>query len=145
MKPIRTLLDWLGWERLSETRARHDQLIKRLDKIMSSQLALTQEVKNLTALLAAANLKINETNDKVLKIGTETDGLLEKIAALEEAIENQDNASPELVAAFAEAKANATTLSESVDKIAGTAQAGDAKVPDAPVENPPPVEEPPAQ
>lgn len=28
MKLIRFLFDWLGWERLSETRARHEQLIQ---------------------------------------------------------------------------------------------------------------------
>lgn len=145
MKLIRSALDWLGWERLTETRARQNDITKRLDKLMATQAELVQQVQTLTAQLADTNTKLTTTNAIVVKIGTETDGLITKIADLEAAIANQSDASPELVAAFGAAKEQADTLAATAAQVEVSAAAGDAKVTDAPPVENPPVENPPAE
>lgn len=130
MNLIRSALDWLGWERLTDTRARHDEQIKLLHKIMATQAELIAQVNTLTTQLAAATESLAATNLIVVKVGTETDGLLQKIADLETAIQNQTDASPELVAAFASAQAQANALSNTAGQLSVNAAVDDSKVPD---------------
>ena len=87
-------------------------------KIMATQ---AEHAAQLTALKDQVDAQSTTIN----KIGTETDGLKTKIAALEEALNNQANVSPEVEAAFAAVKA-------SVDNQAALLAGVDEKVPDAP-------------
>ena len=75
--------------------------------------------------LNTATAKLISIETQVKKIGTETDGLQEKIKALEEVISNQGNPSPALVAALDALKAQADTLAAATTVV-------DEKVPDAP-------------
>lgn len=74
--------------------------------------------------LRVAQAALDAAEAKIEKIGTETDGLNQKVTTLEEAIKNQNNATPELIAA-------AAALGESVGKINQALNVVDAKVPDA--------------
>lgn len=74
--------------------------------------------------LNAANAALKAANEKITKIGTETDGLNDKVKALQEALENQSDASPELVAAAEALGASVTAINEALNVV-------DAKVPDA--------------
>lgn len=102
--------------------ARLTQLRKAIDKVMATQ-------KEIADQLTAANEALTAVGAGVTKIGTETDGLLQKIKDLEDAINNQTNATPELVAAFEAVKATVESLGTLVTSV-------DDKVPD-PVVPPP--------
>ena len=98
---------------------------QKLDKIMSKQ-------NEIAAQLDAANAALDVANTKITKIGTETEGSLKLIQELKDAVANQDNASPELVAA-------ANALSEKVATINAALTAVDDKVEDAPAGDTPTV------
>lgn len=80
--------------------------------------------EQIVAQLNAANSALKVANEKITKIGTETDGLNDKVKALQEALANQSNATPELIAAT-------DALGESVTAINEALNVVDAKVPDA--------------
>jgi septal ring factor EnvC (AmiA/AmiB activator) len=88
----------------------NDELLKSIYK-QNKKIIMTQ------AELAE---QMNEQTAKITKIGTESTKTLEKVAELEEALNNQDNVSPELQAAFDNLKAQVTVV--------------DDLIPDAPVE-----------
>ena len=85
-----------------------DCIVQRLDElkelIMTTQAELASQLNDVTAL--------------VTKIGTETQSLLDKITALEAALANAANVTPEVQAAFDALKAQAGVV--------------DGLVPDAP-------------
>jgi uncharacterized protein YoxC len=83
-------------------------IIKQNKKIMSTQAELA--------------LGLQEVKAQVAKIGEETKATLAKVIALEEALANSGNVSPEVQAAFDELKAQVEVV--------------DALVPDAPAETP---------
>ncbi len=70
---------------IHEIRRKLDRMDEKLDKIMAAQSEAAAQLRN-------AVITIN-------KIGTETDTLIQKVADLQAALENQDNATPELTAA----------------------------------------------
>lgn len=55
--------------------------------------------------------------EKVAKIGTESTKTLEKVAELEEALNNQDNVSPELKTAFDNLKAQVTVVDDLIPDV----------------------------
>jgi len=64
--------------------------------------------------------QLQDTNQKLQKIGTETQGLLDKITALEEAANNSDNVKPELQAAIDAVVQQAQVVDDLVpDTVAG--------------------------
>lgn len=86
-----------------------DKILKALtklgDKIMATQAAL------------AADLA--EVKDQIAKIGTETQGLLQKIADLTAAVENAGQTTPEVDAAMAALKAQAKVVDDLVADTGG--------------------------
>ena len=46
---VRSPLDWLGWERLSEIRARHNELIQLLTIMAKNQTQLAADLRALSA------------------------------------------------------------------------------------------------
>lgn len=67
MNVFRSALDWLGWERLSETRQRHQQLIMKLselaaalggidNRLTKAQTEITTEIQNLRDALSNVEL-----------------------------------------------------------------------------------------
>lgn len=61
--------------------------------------------------------QMNEQTAKIAKIGTESTKTLEKVALLEEALNNQDNVSPELQAAFDNLKAQVTVVDDLIPDV----------------------------
>ena len=76
----------LQQKRLSDLRGSIESAIQRTeDKIMASQAEAAQTLRDNTA--------------KLNNIGADIDDLVQKVTVLEQALENQDNATPELEAA----------------------------------------------
>lgn len=92
---------------------------ERLENMAIKQTEVAADVVALGSKLDAANVKLT-------KIGTETDGLQQKIKELEDALANQDNATPELVAAVEGVKASVAALEATLTVV-------DDKVVDPPV------------
>lgn len=90
--------------------ARLTQLRKAIDKVMAKQTEVAADVVALGGKLDAATVKLT-------KIGTETDGLQQKIKDLEDALANQDNASPELIAAVEGVKASVVALESTLTTV----------------------------
>ncbi len=63
---------------------------------------------------AEAAAQINAVTEKLVKIGTETKSLLDKVAELEEVIRNQGNVSAEVETALGFLKAQAQTVDDQV-------------------------------
>ena len=88
---------------------------------MATQAEIAQGLRDTKA-------KLDSATAKIVKVGTETDTLLQKIKDLEDAL--PDNASAELVEAF-------NAVRDQANAVETAATAADEKVPDAP---PPPPE-----
>ena len=71
-------------------------------------MAMTQE---------EATAALVQTNEVLVKVGKETDSLLEKIEELEAALEAQESVSPELEAAVKAVSAQAKTIDELVPDV----------------------------
>lgn len=67
MNPIRSLADWLGWERLSETKQRHEEILMKLKdlaaaltdidgKLTEAQTEITSEITKLRDALGDVDL-----------------------------------------------------------------------------------------
>ena len=100
-------------------------LNSKIDQIMSTQ-------EELAAQLTDQATKLDGLTTQVVKIGTETKGLQDAIAALNGEIGNQDVVSPALQAAADAVTAKLASLTTAV-------QAVDDSVPDAPAPVPPTV------
>ena len=94
-----------------------EPVLQLLKEITMTQETIAQGLTDLSAQLTAAT-------EVITKVGTETDGLLGKIADLEVVIASLSDVSPALQAAFDAAKAAA-------DSVAAAAGSVDAKVADA--------------
>ncbi len=132
MKPIRAALDWLGWERVSQTEKRHEEIIKLLKGIMATQAEIVAQLTAVKDQLVAANGRLTTITTIATKIGTETDGLKQRITDLEDAVNNQTNASPELVAAFNAVKEQVDAQGTAIDSLQAGITAVDDKVTDVP-------------
>lgn len=94
MKLIRSALDWLGWERLSETRARHNELIQLIkdnhDKVMATQKErfaaiekdLDEGLGEVANEIASLRAQIEAGND------AETEAILQRIESKAVALKN---------------------------------------------------------
>jgi len=120
---------FIGW--LPSDQQRHNELLKKIRQIMANQKDLTADVARLTDQLTTTNARLATLTTAVTKVGTETDGLNKTIKDLQDALANQDNASPELVAAVEALKAQAATQATAVDNLSTGITAVDDKVPDA--------------
>lgn len=114
MKLIRSALDWLGWERVSETRARQTAIINRLDTMAENQTELAAEIRSFKETVKAGTAK-------VLKAAQETG---DKIKRLEEIIAAGGPITQEL-------KDLAAELNQAGAELTTAAQAADDVVPDA--------------
>lgn len=92
-------------------------ILQRLDQIMATQADVAAQLTAQAATLAAQATQ-------VAKIGTETDGLLQKIADLTVAVEQAGNATPEVEAALAAVNDQTLVLQSAITGV-------DDKVPDA--------------
>lgn len=113
MKLIRSALDWLGWERVSETRARHNELIKLITDNHKKVMATIKE-----------RLEAIETHL--------TEGLGEvttEITTLREQLSNAGQLPADAEATLQRIEAKASALKDIIPNA-------------PPVENPPPAEEP---
>lgn len=84
------------------------QINRKLDNIMATQAE------------AAAQLKTIST--ELVKVGTETQTLLDKVTALQDAAANADNVSPELQAAIEAVATQATKVDDLVPDVQATPQ-----------------------
>ena len=94
MNILRTWRDWLGWERLSETRARHDELIKLIttnhNKLMATQKErfaaiekdLDEGLGEVATEIASLREQIEAGND------AETEAILQRIEGKAVALKN---------------------------------------------------------
>lgn len=128
---LKLLTQWLDPHRQPESKIK--QALQRLENIIMS----TQQ--ELAAQLTAATEVITTLQQQVGKIGTETNGLKDAIAALETQIGNQSSVAPELQAAFDNLKTSVDSLSVAVqgvdDEVTDT-QPADPSVGSGPVEAP---------
>jgi uncharacterized protein YoxC len=79
----------------------------KLNTIMATQAEIVQALKD-------ANTALTEIATEVDKVGTETDGLITKIAALQATIDAGGTIGPELVSAMADVTASAAALKTKV-------------------------------
>ena len=98
-------------------------LFQRLDRI-EKRIVMNQT--ELAAYLTAAAAAATATVAKVDKVGAETAVLLEKMAALQDAVNQAGNTTPEVDAALA-------ALNIAVGNLDNAVQAVDDQVPDIPV------------
>lgn len=97
MNPIRSALDWLGWERLSETRKRHEQIIKIMATIQERLTTIETSIDEAGTELTAELTKLREqiANGTVTPEALETIGRLEaKAKALADIIPNEPPVEP---------------------------------------------------
>ncbi len=103
MNPIRSALDWLGWERVSKTNKRHDEIIKRLDIMAKTQNELLNDLKALSV-----------QSDKIaVEQAKRFDDLTEVIRKLTEQIE-AGTVSPEVEASLAELQTKLQSLDDTI-------------------------------
>jgi uncharacterized phage infection (PIP) family protein YhgE len=91
---------------------------EKVSHTMTTQAEFSAQLQELQNTVAAIG-------DGVDKISAETDGLKNKVAELEAALQNQGNVSPEVDAALETLKAGVASLADKVKAV-------DDKVPDAP-------------
>lgn len=100
MKLIRSALDWLGWERVSETRARHNELIKLMAK---NQTQLNADLKALSLqsekIAAEQAKRFDDLNAVIVK-------LTEQI--------NAGEVTPEVEASLAELQTKLQSLDDTI-------------------------------
>lgn len=60
MSPIRSVLDWLGWERLSETRKRHQEIIMKLSELAASLGAIDSKLTEASTEIVAEIQKLRD-------------------------------------------------------------------------------------
>lgn len=104
---------------------------------MATQAEVTALLNITKDQLVSANARIAAATEGIAKVGTETDTLNQKIKDLEDAVNNQTNASPELVAAVTALQEASTAQGAALDALAAGVTAADDKVPDA--ATPPPA------
>jgi uncharacterized protein YoxC len=107
---------------------------KKLDTMNKTQAELVLDVQNLTEQLTASTKDAKDTKERIIKVGKETDDLLALVKRLQEIIQTNSEAAPELVAAIQAAVAQGAALKTAVDEVGTSAQAADEKVPDAPAQ-----------
>jgi len=106
MKAIHSALDWLGWERVSETKKRHQEIINLLKAMARTQAELEVDIINLNT----QQLKIAKEQ------GDRFDAQAAAIAALEELI-RQGTVSDGVEAALATLKATTQALDDSIPDV----------------------------
>lgn len=119
--------------------ARDAQVLARLDEILTLQGELKMDATQATALLNAANAKLDTANANtqtaitaLVKIKGETSGLVDAVAALKALVEQGQTLSPEFTAALDALSAKTDSIVESTSGIVVGATEVDALVPDAP-------------
>lgn len=115
--------EWFkAWEAINQERHR---------QIMATQQEIIDKLKAQAVTLVTLGTKVEATTSQVNKVATETATLKTKIQELQEAIENQTGASPELLAAAEAVDAQLAILDTQVNATKSAAQAADDAVPDA--------------
>lgn len=104
---------------------RNDNNKAVLDRIAVMEGKIMASQAEQTAILRQVETKLNSANTTLGKIAGETDTLIQTVKDLKAALENQSNASQELVDAVAAVDTAATAVNESAGGV-------DAKVEDAP-------------
>jgi hypothetical protein len=100
---MRSLLDWLGWERLSETRARHKQTIDLLILMAKTQTQVNADLKALSL-----------QSDKIAaEQAKRFDDLTAVIVKLTEQI-NAGEVTPEVEASLAELQTKLQSLDDTI-------------------------------
>jgi chromosome segregation ATPase len=108
------------WRGLPELATKDD--LRKLFEQFERKIMPTQA--EIVVLVNQCNEALTDVATEVSKVAAETDGLQERIADLEAAVNNQNEASPELVAAVTALKAQAIVVADGVKAV-------DDKVPDA--------------
>lgn len=119
---------------------RHRTVMAGQEDIVARLNAATALIDTLSAGIGEAVTASEETVSTITKVGTETEGLKQAVADLTAAVNSQDNAKPELVAAMAALETKLGGLGTAVDSAKTQAIAAkdkatevDNKVPDATV------------
>ena len=105
MKLIFSLLDWLGWERVSEIRARHNDIINRLILMAENQTQLNDALKALSVkadkIAAEQAKRADDLNAVIVKLteqiqnGTVTPEVNATLAELETKFQALDDSIPD--------------------------------------------------
>jgi len=102
----------------------------KLDKIIMTQAEVTAQLNAATTAIAAIGTAVDSAVVEINKVGTETDASLKLITDLQNAINNQTDASPELVAAAAALATQVGVVAASAASAQTAIQAVDDKIPD---------------
>lgn len=114
----------LNWFKSRFCCVNHKQDLKKLmRKIMANQAEIVAQLKG-------ANQKLAATTTQLVKVGTETDSLQQKIVELQAIIDAGGTIGQDLIDA-------ANEVSASADAVSAAAKGVDDKVPDAPPTEPP--------
>lgn len=98
---------------------------------MKTQAQHAEELRQHAANITVLTANVSGLTGLVHKIGTETETSKERIKALEEAINNDENVSEEVTAAFTAVQESFGALSTSVGEANTKATEVDEKIPDA--------------
>lgn len=134
MNPLRFLRDWLGWETLSETQARHNAIINHQQLIMNA----------IQTYAANVNAKFDLITEAVTALTTAIAGVADDVAYLKEKIEELQNSPGEISPAdqqtLNDLEARTNNTAANLTALKNALQALDAAT-TRPM--PPPAEEPP--
>jgi chromosome segregation ATPase len=108
-----------------------DRIQQLENKIMASQAEIVAQLKTATAQIAEIGTGVTDIGTAVDKIGTETDKSLQLIKDLQTAVDNQTNATPELIDATNALASQVGVVSTAVTGAKAKVQAVDDKIPDA--------------
>lgn len=117
---------------------KHERKVEHMSEAIDQ---LKQEITNLIAQVDNQSGQITNLNTLIVKVGTETDGLKETIAKLEEAIQNGADVA-EVTALVGTLRSKIETQSGLLATAQTSAQAVDEKVADAPATEEPTPENP---
>lgn len=95
-----------------------------------TQAEVTAQLNAATTAIAAIGTAVDSAVVEINKVGTETDASLKLITDLQNAINNQTDASPELVAAAAALATQVGVVAASAASAQTAIQAVDDKIPD---------------
>jgi uncharacterized protein YoxC len=126
---IKAVLEWLKSH--ANLATKHD--LKELElKIMATQSEIAAQLKQFASDLGAVNDGLQTATTEIAKVGTETDGLNQKIKDLTDAINSGGAVSQEVTDAVAALQTSVDAIKTSAGAASAAVQAVDAKVPDAP-------------
>lgn len=82
MNPIRSALDWLGWERLSETRKRHQEIMAKLSTLGGTLTAIETTLNKVKTEVEALKNQLGDVD-----LPADAQATLDRLSALATALD----------------------------------------------------------